>query len=299
VIYFCVYFLKKHATHNFLVYTEDLIAHFLNDVLIVTEIAGAFIFTVTFVYGTVGRHYVAWILYLCCVVLLMAFICLYLMLGRQQKRMRATDQRLEILNHSYRETVRLYRERDKIYHDLKNHILVMDGLLASGQTGKLAAYFHEIEQPIIGSSRLINTGNEIIDLVMNYKMSVARMKNIDFHFAVQGNCKNKLRLPDGEVCALFANVTDNAIEACEIQKTLQRKISMHIKAEKQMFFVEIRNTYDNEHTEKKPEALHKNIQYGGPHGIGMQNVREIVEKYQGHCECIKDNQLFCVRIMFF
>lgn len=113
-----------------------------------------------------------------------------------------------------------------------------------------------------------------------------------------------------DLCALYANALDNAIEACMKLNETQREISLKSKTGKGLFCLEINNPAPD--PDKKPPAtgtkkqagsLSKKISERGPllptskadkpnHGIGLQSMREIIKKYHGSMEIKTENGVF-------
>ena len=87
---------------------------------------------------------------------------------------------------------------------------------------------------------------------------------------------------------ILGNLTENAIEAAE--QTKDKWMSVDIYYEKGMLSMEIKNSFQHELAVEKNKLLSTKEEKG--HGIGLANVRKMVEKYQGFMDVSNTNQIF-------
>lgn len=100
-------------------------------------------------------------------------------------------------------------------------------------------------------------------------------------------------LSDMDLTILFANLLDNAIEACAALPAEKRKIQLILEQEMGFLIIHITNPF----AELAPLPHHK---YGstkpGHMGVGLSNVRQTVEKYHGVFSVDTDAEVFAVAI---
>ena len=94
---------------------------------------------------------------------------------------------------------------------------------------------------------------------------------------------------------ILGNLTENAIEAAE--QTKDKWMSVDIYYEKGMLSMEIKNSFQHELDVEKNKLLSTKEEKG--HGIGLANVRKMVEKYQGFMDVSNTNQIFIVKVMLY
>ena len=119
-----------------------------------------------------------------------------------------------------------------IYHDMKNHLLVLEGAQATDETRKMA---QELRTQIADYENYIHTGNDFLDIIIRDKAEKAREKHIDFSAFIDFNGVDFIEPLD--ISTLFGNGIDNAIEACEKLPDEQRVIL--VKADQVQDFVSI------------------------------------------------------------
>ena len=82
-----------------------------------------------------------------------------------------------------------------------------------------------------------------------------------------------------DICILFSNLIDNAIEACcKVQD--ERYLQINVTDSPNILMLTLRNPMTGELL-KDGEGLKTTKEEKNKHGIGLQNVEEIVRKYNG------------------
>jgi hypothetical protein len=196
-----------------------------------------------------------------------------------QKRNTISEYYLETQKSHYESLMESNRKIRRLKHDMKNHIYCLQGLYQSGQYEELGAYLEQISQHLEQIDTSVHVGNEIADAIISEKMTAARQR--DILFEVDGDMFG-VQMSALDVCTIFSNMIDNAMEAVEILKTEERKIQLNIRKTSNFLLI----------TEKNPTAspieIHDNRiattkKHKGSHGFGIVNMTESVEKYNGEC----------------
>ena len=100
------------------------------------------------------------------------------------------------------------------------------------------------------------------------------------------------------LCCLFSNTLDNAIEASvKIPDIKERHLSVKARVTENGYFTyEISNAKKNAILEQKGRFKSDKAD-GGPHGLGLSNVRETVEKYNGTLDISYTEDTFTVTVL--
>ncbi|MBR2257524.1 MAG: sensor histidine kinase [Blautia sp.] len=180
----------------------------------------------------------------------------------------------------------------QIRHDMKNHIAVMDHLLSQERYDDLRQYFYSVNQSVYELDNQIETGNEILNEVINIKYAAAQRANIPITFHIQ--VPHSLPVPDHLICSLLSNLLDNALEASEQIRNPQ--IIVEMKMVKAYLSVTIKNRIEEW---QKESAISKKTTKKDPHmhGLGTQIVNSIVAKYNGIQTNKVENDIFITSIM--
>lgn len=202
----------------------------------------------------------------------------------------------EMLEKNYHEILELTQKSRMAYHDFKNDINVLRQYAANNEIDKLKAYLNEIGTPVFALESYTWSGNQMIDLILNQKYREAKEAGVDFQ--VDAEWVGQVPLSDREVCSVFGNLLDNALEACELVRETGRWIKVAVKKRKQILQIRIENSI-----EKQP------VKYGmgfltrksdrEMHGIGLKSVESIVERHQGDWQINYSSDKFEVCLTFF
>ena len=182
----------------------------------------------------------------------------------------------------------------KIRHDMKNHLSVIYSFIQNRDFHGAEKYFRELSGELTVNNRIF-CKNSIVNAVLNSKYNTALENKVDCFFNI--SIDGLLGIDDISLCSLFSNTLDNAIEACEkIQDTSKRQISLKARYDKGYFSYEISNSKRNPITVKKnryvTEKTDKTL-----HGFGVQNVRDMVEKYAGDMDISYTDDRFTITIL--
>ena len=107
-----------------------------------------------------------------------------------------------------------------MYHDMKNHLLVLKNNAL--KPDEYAGYLSELEEKMSAVDDHIHTGNSYLDILLQEKCSAC--EEDDIKLDAQINLCGNLLLSPVEICILFGNLLDNAMEANkQINSTAKRR----------------------------------------------------------------------------
>lgn len=178
----------------------------------------------------------------------------------------------------YFETYKQAQEDIRIFrHDMKHHINRIVQLCTDLDITSLKNYVSELNDnwdETLGS--VYQTGDSNVDAILNAKVQQMHRNNISF--SLSGAFVNSLSLSSFDLCAIFSNAIDNAIE--ENQKIMpesSRFISLSIRRNNFYYIISLENpmsvisTFDT--TTTKADSHN--------HGFGLRSIREKVAKHGG------------------
>ena len=99
----------------------------------------------------------------------------------------------------------------KLYHDINNHIYCIDNLRNNSK--EINEYVNNLKDEIKTFKYIYNTGNMILDIIINEKSEICLKKGIKFTCSINFSKVNFVKPID--VSSIFSNILDNAIEACD------------------------------------------------------------------------------------
>ena len=122
-------------------------------------------------------------------------------------------------------------------------------------------------------SARIKTGNSALDAILSTKKALAESKGITVNMDVQ--ISNRLPLEPVDVCVIFGNALDNAIEACDRLTEGEKRIQLMLVQREGKLLCHLINTAlgDNLNVHITSKLDKEN------HGFGFVNLKEALEKY--------------------
>ena len=178
----------------------------------------------------------------------------------------------------------------KIKHDMKNHMYAIKNMAKNNMSKDIITYTNDILGKIEGEKVYINTGNYLIDGILNVKFEEMKNQGIDFKYDVK--IPEGIKLPEFEVITILGNLLDNAIEGVKLIKD-NRYIEVFISYKDSNLLIKIVNTFDGL-VIKDNKGFVSRKEEKTYHGIGLENVREQVEKSNGYMNIDTGNCMFTV-----
>ncbi len=179
-------------------------------------------------------------------------------------------------------------------HDLKNHILALRALLRKQDWEEADRYLNAMQDFMGNPQEYVSTGNDQVDSLLNDKLRKA--KNLLNTVEVNVTIPEKLILHSFDLNVVLGNLLDNAMEAAG--RTQKKELKLDMKLEKGVLFLTVRNSCQGiaDGNVRRLETTKKD---GADHGLGLGNVRRIVEKYHGDMEVRSENGYLETDIMMY
>ncbi len=174
------------------------------------------------------------------------------------------------------------REMRKFRHDIYAQLRFLGLLLADGKTETALEHLQTIENHFEKlTTQKYHTGSEMLDVILNQKIQDAEKKSVSITF------EGKLDAPDFmdtyDLCALFSNMLDNGIEACEAVPAEDAVITVSILTHRNTILFQFTNPATAEMYEalKNGKTTKTDRQN---HGFGMENIRRVLLENGGETD---------------
>ena len=212
-------------------------------------------------------------------------------------------QRAEIF-HKQLEQERLYHEIllnkhqqfQGLRHDSREHFNTIASLIKSNHESEALEYAQN-QAGKLAAVAAIQTGYPLLDTILTLKEEQAREVGTSFQCFVCVGVPDISFIEIDELASLLDNIINNAIEAVEhIPDYEKRKIWCKLIAEDNYLRIIVRNT-----VLKNVEIIDNMIGTSKAdkhsHGLGLANIKRIVNKYNGNYSLECENNIFTTKIL--
>lgn len=180
-----------------------------------------------------------------------------------------------------------------IRHDIKNHLILIDGYALKDECDKIHDYIQRIVKDF-SSIYLIETPSDTVSSLLNAKYQECLSKNIHFKFEYEFE---KIHIDDYYIITILGNLLDNSITAAS--KLIGNSGYITLSIFQVSSYLEI--TMKNNHSEKIRTVgcnfISTKNEETSFHGIGIKNVRMAIEKLNGQFDIHYTDDTFSVSIM--
>ena len=221
-----------------------------------------------------------------------------ILLAERQKHF-IEEQQVKAMKKRLEEAENFYGSIRKVRHEMKNHMANIKGLAGAGEYGEIEDYVRRMDETMQELEYRYVTGNAVTDVIINDKCRRAEKAGIRFgaDFRYGGE------IPVFDMGIILNNLLDNAIEACEKLETGKGFVRLSLKRKKQFLILYVENSFDGAVPISKgsplPPTTKQSILPGiiTEHGIGLENVRDIAERYFGGVNIKVKGDVFHVTVM--
>jgi len=182
----------------------------------------------------------------------------------------------------------------QLKHDMKNHFMVIASYLNEENMEMAKEYTSEILDKLNTMHSYVETGNSLLNHILNEKLEWARSCGIGVKAEIENIAFGRMKSID--FSALLTNMLDNAIEASML-------LGREAGAELQVFIQTVRG-YETICVKNK---IASSVFAANPHlestktekelhGMGVGKIRTIAEEYGGMVDFYEEEDTFCVKV---
>ena len=211
------------------------------------------------------------------------------------------------------------RKEENLRHDLRHHLFEIEGLAKQGKNEKVCNYIEEMRSTFTDSKQMVHTGEYETDSLINYLIDSAKEhqitvdcdikipEDIDAIFHYYGSLLEQekirfehflevpedIRISDLDMCRIFGNLLENAIDAAA--KSEKKKVVLTMQFSGGVLFLRIKNTYDG--TIKIENGRVHAKRSINSHGIGLRSVQDLIKEQNGKIDIKATEEFFVVEGM--
>lgn len=177
-----------------------------------------------------------------------------------------------------------YQSSRQVIHDVKRHMQVLKCHELPSDT--VSTYVKDMNEMLQCYSQEIYSKHPIVNIILNEKIEEARRSDIAVSCYIAPIDVTFLK--DIDVTVIFANLLDNAIDACKEVRE-HRNLYLQMEQVHDFLVIKIQNSCVGKHdTTQSSKAGHA--------GLGLQNVRQTLEKYGGTMQVVSEETMFMIHL---
>ena len=200
------------------------------------------------------------------------------------------ERHLVLQKKYYEEVEKGLRIQHERLHDTRHHLVALSAMTSAKQPEAVSEYIAKLLEQYGRSSSRRFCENDVANAVLGGYIGIAEEKGIAV--SVELDVPEEIGIDEYELCTLFGNTLENAIEACQripVESDLydKRYIKLKSRVERGRLSILIENSFNDDPAAKKDGFLSSK---GARGGIGLESVRAVLDRYQGclNCERVED-----------
>lgn len=218
----------------------------------------------------------------------------HIILGKKSQELLKTQLKLQSEEFQLKlrdELTHANAENKKLRHDLKHHFIVLQRKIKEDPE-----YAMEYVKQLSDHVEIVSyadTKNEILDYILNTKAAKLHQMDIPFEYRISDSLTF---INDFDLISLLGNALDNAIEAQRFVKDAW--VHMEITGYEDTVLIKVVNACDCTKLNWNEGTLSTIKKDTNKHGFGLQNIKELCEKYQGSLDVCAEQSVFQLSMSF-
>lgn len=172
-----------------------------------------------------------------------------------------------------------YQRTRELWHDLKNHIRVLEILAEENRFGELTDYLDSFRRDVERRMVPARTGCAPVDALLGDKLYQAGKQNVEMKLELCTLAQTGIEEVD--LCVILGNLLDNALEACA-GLSGEKWMKVRIRREEEFYYITVVNSAKEPVREGEDYLSGKRDRDNGVgHGLGLRSAQRIAHRYGG------------------
>ncbi|MEG1520230.1 MAG: GHKL domain-containing protein, partial [Clostridia bacterium] len=204
-----------------------------------------------------------------------------------------SNKQIEYNKKNYDKLMEYINESSRERHDFRQSYIAIKGLVESGDIEATKKYFETYDENHSRDDLASVCKNYTIDLVLRHYIFIANSNQIKVTTAI--NLPAKMSIDDTELCIVFGNLMENAVEACLRQTSGDKFINVKAEIVRKQLIIFYQNSFNGK-VEQDGKKFFSSKQ-SGRYGLGIDSVTKIAEKKDGGVKVDYDDNVFRVYVV--
>lgn len=179
-------------------------------------------------------------------------------------------------------------------HDLRHHLQYILACTENGQADRAKSYITGICAELEAQQVRQYCRNEAVNLILS--AFVKRGADAGVELEIAGDIPDILAVSDNDLCVVLSNALENALHACrplaEAGERCIIRVELRFQPKNSRLFLRIKNPCRGE--VRLENGVPVSTRPG--HGIGVQSILAVVERYGGGCTFMQENGEFVLQL---
>lgn len=235
-----------------------------------------------------------------CICMAVITVIVWLMITRISKdneiktKLLIMEQKEELYRNDILNTNNQIQELSRVKHDIKNHLLCIDGLISDKKYDEAKGLCSQVSENLSRIYTPVNTENPLLNAVVNVELEKALKRSIDFYVQINNNLSYFSH--NSDIVSIIGNLCDNAIEYLEKLEVKNRKMKLEITSHNDYCIIVCSNKITNSILRDNPNLL-TTKEDKRFHGKGIDILRVNVEKYSGELKYYEKDGYFTAAVV--
>lgn len=234
------------------------------------------------------------------IIIVLSYVVVFIAIWSINKNMeleykfKIIDTQVELQKQNYKALNKSIESYYVFKHDIRHHFLVIKSMMDIENYMAASEYINKLTKNEIFKNVGTLCKNFTVNSILNYYMSIAMKNNIDFKANL--NIPEDIKIDKLDLSIVMGNCVKNAIEACEnVINKGERYINIKAEIKGFQLIVKIKNSFNGHVVTEGNIIKTSKIEEG--HGIGLSNIKNVVEKYNGYLNIKYNDKEFEVDII--
>jgi len=193
---------------------------------------------------------------------------------------KSTAMQLSFEEEQYKNLRKNIEEAKAARHDLRHHLSVIKTLIKANDIENLNTYINQYMQSVPDNGKLMICENCAVNAIVQHYLELAGSQGIKTE--VQIHIPQQISASSMDLCIVFGNLIENAIEACARMRPAnsEKYIRISAKLQGKILGITVDNSFDGQINRINEKMI--SSKRNGEAGIGISSIKAVVEKYHGH-----------------
>lgn len=202
-------------------------------------------------------------------------------------------QQLLFQSDYYKKFGECIEETRKGEHDLRHHLNTVLGLIQQKNIEKAESYITDLVGNHLSIGNILYCSNDAVNAILGYYANICKQKGIDF--TIETIVPQDLEIDETDLCVVFGNVLENAMEASRRITVGERFIKLRSQFIGNKLYITVDNRFSGD-IQVKNGVWFSRKRDEKP-GIGIISVTAMAQKYDGDAIFEADDQVFRVSVV--